>query len=73
MKFKDYVKGINELLESNPVLGELETIVWQDDEVNGFNRVNYTPSLGVYDGGDFTESTSEDFEEDMVINSVCVN
>jgi len=73
MNFKDYVKGINELLESNPELGEHEAIVSKDDEGNEYNRICYIPSFGVYDGENFTEASSEDFEEGMVVNSVCVN
>lgn len=73
MNFKDYVKGINELLESNPELGEHEAIASKDDEGNGYNRICYIPSVGAYDGEDFTEANSEDFEDGMVVNSVCVN
>ena len=78
MKFKEYVKKLNDLLVSRPESGELDVVASSDGEGNGFNPVHYDPSIGYFDGeygGEFTGENSEDFDEetDGKPNAVCVN
>ena len=45
MKFKDYVKGLQEFLEKNPETAEMEVVTSIDDERNGYNAVQIGPSI----------------------------
>lgn len=77
MKFKDYVKTLNEILATNPESAEYDVIYSIDEEGNDFKNIYYTPTVGYYDSGGFI--SVEQFEEyedegyDCIINSVCVN
>ena len=66
MKLKKYIKILNELVEKNPELLEAKVIYSIDDEGNAYNHVNFGPSTGHYDDGDFDQE-SED------INAICIN
>ena len=71
MKFKDYVKNLNELLEQRPETAEFTVVTARDDEGNGYNQVYYTPSVGIHTDDDFE---TEDVDEDQdAVNAICVN
>ena len=65
--------------------GDLETVTAIDDEGNGYNPVNFTPSVGAYideDGGSFitegefewwNEEYGDDGDDELKVNAVCIN
>ncbi len=65
MKMKEFVKNLNQLLKDRPEAAELEVVTAKDDEGNGYSFVRYEPSIGVYDG--------EDFSEEQKPNAICIN
>lgn len=75
VKLKEYIENLNKFAKENPECLDMEVITAIDDEGNGYNYVNYSPSKGVFDDGDFVGE--EDYEccgygnEDT--NAVCVN
>jgi hypothetical protein len=71
MKFKAYVKNLNELLEQRPETAELDVITASDDEGNSYNQVYYSPSVGIHSDSEFDVENVE--EEQDSINAVCVN
>ena len=48
MKFKDYVKGLQEFLEKNPKTAEMEVVTSIDDEGNGYNAVQFGASIAQF-------------------------
>ena len=66
MKFKDFVASCQKLLEDNPSYGEFPVVYSRDEEGNGFERVFYSPSSGVFEDGDFEDDT-------LMPNAVCIN
>jgi hypothetical protein len=66
MKLKKYIKILNELVEKNPELLEAKVIYSIDDEGNNYNHVNFGPSPGHYDDGDFDQESKD-------INAICIN
>jgi len=67
MKFEEFVKNLNELIEGRPETAEFDVVVSIDDEGNGFNLVHYTPAVGHYD------SENREFEDEKELNAVCIN
>ena len=67
MKLKEYIKNLNDLIESRPETAEFDVVTSKDDEGNGYNLVQYTPSVGNYDKED------RDFTQEVELNAVCVN
>lgn len=49
MKFKDYVKALNDFLKENPWCGRFETYSATDPEGNGYYCVNYGPEVRMAD------------------------
>lgn len=47
MEFKKYVETLNKFLEAHPESANLPVIYGRDDEGNGYQEVNNTPTLGV--------------------------
>lgn len=66
MKFKKYLKKLNNLAKENPDALEMEVIAAKDDEGNGFNKVIYPPSVGLFENGEFKAKDGEE-------NAVCLN
>ena len=66
MKFSEFAKNINALLESRPEVGEFDVVTSIDDEGNGFRLVHYEPSVGNYD-------EDGDFNEEVKANAICLN
>lgn len=75
MKFKQYIEMLQKFIEENPETSEYEAIYSEDDEGNGFGKINFSPTKGVYEYGEFiTEANLEDEEMDpSEMNAVCVN
>ena len=68
-----YLNYLNNLSKSNPDINDMEVITATDDEGNGYNKVHFSPTVGDFDGTDFTVS-EEDLEENgLRKNAVCVN
>ena len=66
MKLKTYINALQKLEEK---YGEgLDVIYAQDDEGNGYDLVEFAPSIGFFDGYDYHPAVYED-----EINAVCVN
>ena len=74
MKLRQYLDELNELVEENPAALEYEVVYAKDDEGNGFEETHYGPSMGLFEGSEFTPADVLD-EEDRVedANSVCIN
>ncbi len=61
--------------------GDMEIVYAIDDEGNAFNKVYHTPSIGMWDNGNFlTESDYKQMEEDNELSHndnsvkvVCIN
>ncbi len=53
----------------------MDVIYSRDDEGNGFQKIYYSPSKGIYEDNEFISSEQlEDYERDEnEINSVCIN
>lgn len=81
MKLKEFLANINKLVAENPEVLDFDVIAAIDDEGNGFNRVNYPPSVGSFDGNEKefdSESQINNPEngyevENYPINAVCIN
>ena len=67
MKFKDYVKKLNKLMEDNPETADYLVVTSKDDEGNGYNLVHYAPTVGNYD------ESEKEFTVEVELNAVCVN
>ena len=48
MKFKDYVENLQEFLKELPETAEMEVVVSIDDEGNGYNAVQFLPSIAQF-------------------------
>ena len=48
MKFKDYVENLQEFLKNNPDTAEMEVVTSIDDEGNGYNIVQFEPSIAQF-------------------------
>lgn len=70
MNLDKYIAGLIEYRKKHPGSGHLDVITSADDEGNGFNRVFYKPSIGVFDGCDFDSDEGKSKDEP---NAVCVN
>lgn len=64
---KEIVNDLSNLLEASPELADLPVVTSIDDEGNGFNKVYFTPSAGVFEENSFTSDKS------MKPNTVCLN
>ena len=66
-KLKQHLDELNKIVATHPEALELEVITSKDDEGNGYNYVHYSPSIGLYEDGEFE---SEFYGNG---NSVCLN
>jgi len=71
MKLQEYMSNLNELTDKHPEYLDLEVVTASDDEGNDFNIVHYAPSVGEYTDREFI--CQSDFEDDEVVNAICVN
>jgi len=73
MKLKHYIKLLQEIDANNKYL-DLEVVYASDEEGNSFHELNFVPSLGDYDGGEFvTDDGSKEFKKNFMVNAVCIN
>lgn len=76
MTLKQYIETLQKFADENPEALNFEVIYSEDDEGNGFNRISYSPSLGVYDEDEgFWTSTNlkENRYKLTDMNAVCIN
>jgi hypothetical protein len=77
MKLKEHLKNIQKLIKENPEAEDYEVISSIDDEGNGYNRVHFIPTIGIYDKNvnEFipTSQVDEWDREESEVNSVCIN
>jgi hypothetical protein len=66
MKLTEYIKHLQKIAETNP---NVEVVYASDSEGNNFDRVHFTPSLGKFEDGVFSDLEIEEKE----INAVCIN
>jgi hypothetical protein len=66
MKLTEYIKHLQKIAETNP---NVEVVYASDSEGNNFDRVYFTPSLGKFEDGVFSDLEIEEKE----INAVCIN
>ena len=48
MKFKDYIKNLQKFLKEHPETAEMEVVTSIDDEGNGYNAVQFGPSIAQF-------------------------
>ena len=48
MKFKDYIKNLQEFLKEHPETAEMEVVTSIDDEGNSYNAVQFGPSIAQF-------------------------
>jgi hypothetical protein len=75
MILKEYLKALNGLIKNCPAVLNYEIITSKDDEGNGFNKVAFEPSIGVFNDGEFYSGDTLDemgFKFDDT-NAVCLN
>lgn len=79
MNLREYLEKLNKLVEENPNYLELEVIYSSDDEGNSYSNIHHepTPVFIEEDEGDKycydKENYEEEYEEEFVPNSICVN
>lgn len=78
MDLNEYIEQLINFRDEDPKNGKLTVIYAKDDEGNGYQRVHYGPTSGIFEeDDDIFYSNEEDFEEyDMSkddINAVCIN
>jgi hypothetical protein len=66
MLLKDFIKGLEQVIKDRPLAADFD-VVAAVDEGNGFSRIVFDPSVGVFDLED------KDFSEGGEANAVCVN
>ena len=73
MKLKQYLKELNKLIKDNPEALNMEVVYSIDDEGNGFQKVEFAPGLGNFEGRYKGEFTTKDELRDEKINAICIN
>lgn len=70
-------KKISDLISSLEIImkkhGDLDLIYSQDDEGNSYNLVYHSPTPGHYYYKDRDWVDEQSLDDDMIINSVCIN
>lgn len=72
MTLNDYIQSLIEFRDEHDRFAEFQVITSTDDEGNGFNLINFPPSYGYFEDGEFTNTNpSDEYANDP--NSICVN
>ncbi len=72
MTLQQYSEKLLTLFANHPEAADFIVVTSKDDEGNGFDTVDFEPSIGHYDAGEwYTENDSE--EHDFKVNAVCLN
>ena len=69
MKLKSFLYTLNTMVDSDPALGELEVVVASSDDGNSYNRVEFSPTVGIFDGQEQFAAKPDD----TGCNAICVN
>lgn len=70
MKFKDYLKQLNDLAKESPGSLDLEVIYGADDEGNRFQKVVFSPSFKKVENlGEYNLEVVDEGD----INAICIN
>ena len=70
MKATKFIKELQELVDK---YGDLELVYAKDDEGNGFSKLSFGPTPGIYHDRDHEFSEIDETEEDTGANAICVN
>lgn len=77
MKLKEYLENFQKLVETNPAILDYEVVYGKDDEGNNFQKVNYEPSIGIFDEEDdmfISENQKGEWDrEEEENNTICIN
>ena len=65
MLLKDYLMQLIDLAKENPEALDYEVITAKDDEGNGYCKVHYSPAVGHFSDGEYSNEGVE--------NVVCLN
>ena len=75
MKIEEYIKNLQEIADKHP---NLDVIYATDDEGNDYSLVSFTPTIGQFSKGRYSNGEwlpEEHFEEadEPTVNAVCIN
>ena len=73
MRLQEYIQKLQQILETE---GDLELIYSRDDEGNGYDNVQYSPSVQFFNINYFeviAEKDLEEYEEDDYTKVCCIN
>jgi hypothetical protein len=73
MKLSKYLEELQKFAKEHPEALDLECYTASDDEGNDYNSVHYSASLGNYSGDEGFTFEEDAKENEMEINSVCLN
>ena len=75
MKLKELLDRLISIAKENPKALEMLVVASSDEEGNSFSPLLYSPTLGIYDNGDFV--SEKDIEvlgmKRSASNAVCIN
>ena len=82
MKLKDYISGLNKLVEEHPEAAEMEAIYSRDDEGNGYQKIHFSPAVVMAEDLEEyrienvhpdKEEYEEEYDDEFSPNAVVVN
>jgi hypothetical protein len=75
MTLREYLDELQEFVETYPECLDMEVVYSRDDEGNGYERVYYGPTKGIFEDREFIPAGQlEEWERnENEINAVCVN
>jgi hypothetical protein len=81
MKFKEYLKSLQDFADKNPNTLEMDVVYSKDDEGNGYHLVNEgEPSLGMFsENGDYYCEQDEEYLieagdiKEFIPNAILIN
>jgi hypothetical protein len=75
MTLKEFIKNLKQFVKENPETLEMQVVTSINDEGNGYNLVQFTPSKGIFEDKEFISSDGyeEEERESSETNAVCVN
>tara|TARA_R110002096_G_scaffold364648_1_gene557777 strand:- start:103 stop:333 length:231 start_codon:yes stop_codon:yes gene_type:complete len=76
VQLSEYIQCLQDFVEDNPGSEKFEAIASGDDDGNYYNKILWSPELGHFDASEFTtgeDLKSEDKEDCLTLNAVCVN
>ena len=74
MKLKTYIKNLQKLIKENPDALGYDVVYSKDDEGNGFQKVQFDPSIGEFSGREFDqEEDGDEWLQEHSRNAICIN